>query len=200
MRATSVRIARGDARAKLALIRLLVEHAKRDPRFHRIAHAIPRHYGIPGYDWLGELGAVKRFVDERIRYARDPHRLETFRSPQTTLRIGAGDCDDMVTLGIALCETLGYATRSDVIRGTRRNGWTHIKFDAGVPPGGRVERWVAMELTMPHYRVGQDAPRALVAERLYGYADGRLEHLPPRAPRVVVVQGVGGSVVSRRWT
>lgn len=182
-------VPRGDAAAKARLLRALIEEAKRDPGFHRIALSIPRLYRVPEYDWLGELDAVKDWTHRHVRYTRDPAGLETFRAPMKTIEFGAGDCDDLVSLGSALIETLGYHTRHDVIRGPRRNAWSHIKLDVGIPPGV-PDYWIPLELTMRGFGVGKDAPAKLVAERAYFYDGGRVERSLP-APRIEF-EGIGG--------
>lgn len=59
------------------------------------------------HDPLSQLGALFRFVRDRITFIGDVAGVETLQSPLYTLRVLAGDCDDRATLLAALARSIG---------------------------------------------------------------------------------------------
>jgi transglutaminase-like putative cysteine protease len=56
-----------------------------------------------------EIDSVFHWVRDHIEFRGE--YSETLQSPEATLRLGAGDCDDQSTLQAALLASLGYRTR-----------------------------------------------------------------------------------------
>lgn len=48
------------------------------------------------------------YVRDEIAYVRDPVGIEEIRSPETTLKLGAGDCDDKAVLLVAMLKSIGF--------------------------------------------------------------------------------------------
>jgi transglutaminase-like putative cysteine protease len=66
---------------------------------------------LPQYDKVGEVRALHAFVRDNIRYTSDIRQVELLQTPQATLEMGVGDCDDKSTLLSALLESIGFKTR-----------------------------------------------------------------------------------------
>jgi transglutaminase-like putative cysteine protease len=62
------------------------------------------------HDPAAQLGALFRFVRDRITFIGDVAGVETLQSPRYTLRVGAGDCDDRAILLAALARSIGVPT------------------------------------------------------------------------------------------
>lgn len=60
-------------------------------------------------DWKGEITAVHNAVrDKLVRYTRDPDGVDLFAHPKHSLKMGAGDCDEMIALEGALLRAIGF--------------------------------------------------------------------------------------------
>lgn len=74
------------------------------------AQKICQAYGVPGKDWMGEIGAIFDYVQNEIRYSLDTNGIEVIQAPHQTLQLGYGDCDDFCVLISCLLEHLGHTT------------------------------------------------------------------------------------------
>lgn len=61
-------------------------------------------------DHEGEINTIFKFVRDEIRYVQDIYEVETLQTPDKTLEIGQGDCDDKSTLLASLLESVGFRT------------------------------------------------------------------------------------------
>lgn len=66
--------------------------------------------GRSWWDWWPRLVMLRTFVRGRVRYVPDPARVEWVQTAELTLTNpdGGADCDDMVVLGNALAESIGF--------------------------------------------------------------------------------------------
>ena len=110
-------------------------------------------------DYLGEIKALFKWVQQNIRYTRDPYRVEALHSARRMLALRAGDCDDMTILLAAMLESIGHPTRLIIIGPTQfqPNLFSHIYLEANLRG-----RWISLDATMP-FPVGW-APRAGVKQ------------------------------------
>lgn len=69
--------------------------------------------------------AIYNFIIRTIHYVRDQHGIERLQTPDATLKLRTGDCDDMVILGGSLLESLGVPTRLKLV-GERKGAFSHI--------------------------------------------------------------------------
>lgn len=99
--------------------------------------------GFRQKDWLAEVRAIHAFVRDRIRYVRDIRGVETVQTPEQTLQIGQGDCDDKSVLVAALLESIGHPTRFVAI-GKSPDDFIHVYVQTKI---GR--NWVGVETTEP---------------------------------------------------
>lgn len=95
---------------------------------------------LPQKDFAGEIVAIGRFVRDKIRYVRDVWQVETVQTPQATLELGQGDCDDKSTLVAALLMSIGNQVRFGLVN--RRDHIVHV-FTQVRYRG----RWVTLETT-----------------------------------------------------
>ncbi len=94
---------------------------------------------IPPRKWNLELNALMQFVQDRIRYVKDPVGLELVQAPERTLEIKQGDCDDKSTLLAALLMATGHPARFTVV-GFKGGPFSHVLVEAKTG-----KRWVPME-------------------------------------------------------
>lgn len=62
---------------------------------------------------LAQLEALFRFVRDRIAFIGDVRGVETLQTPEKTLEVGAGDCDDRATLLVAMARSIGIPAQFD---------------------------------------------------------------------------------------
>jgi len=94
-------------------------------------------------DWFGEVRDLHHYVRDKIRYVRDINGIETLATPENTLKIGQGDCDDKSILLATLLESIGHPSR-----------FVALSFEPGIYSHVLVEskigdKWVSLETTEP---------------------------------------------------
>jgi len=97
---------------------------------------------LPQKDYAGEARALFRFVRDRIRYIREP--IEGLQTPEATLQMRAGDCDDKAILLGALLSATGAGVQF-VAGGYAPHQFSHVWLRAHI-----AGRWVPMDPTEPH--------------------------------------------------
>jgi hypothetical protein len=115
--------------------------------------------GVRPKNYLGEIHALFQWVQQNIRYTKDPFRVEVLHSPRRMLELQAGDCDDMTILLGSMLESIGHPVRL-VITGPnplRPKLFSHIYLEVH-----HHGRWIPLDATMPH-PMGW-SPRALVKQ------------------------------------
>lgn len=126
----------------------LVRAAKKDPSLQAFAASLVEN--LPQKDFRGENNAIFAFVRDRIRYLNDVRDLETLRTPQRTLEMRQGDCDDKSTLLATLLECIGRTTRFKAV-GVRGGPLSHVYVQVcvGFHPNGE-RKWLSLDATMPN--------------------------------------------------
>jgi len=87
--------------------------------------------------------ALHAFVRDTIKYLPDVRNVETIQTPDYTLQLQSGDCDDQSTLLCALLESIGFQCRFLAV-GIRGGDFSHVS--------GQVllgTRWVNLETIVP---------------------------------------------------
>lgn len=96
---------------------------------------------LPNKAYAKEARLIQKWVRENIRYVRDVNGIETIQTPEATLEIGQGDCDDQAILVAALLESIGHPTRFRAIAaGT--NSFNHVFTETKVG-----SKWLSVETT-----------------------------------------------------
>lgn len=140
-----------------AMVRL-TRAGRRDVGVIQLARQIVQP--VPARDGRGEVQALFTWVKLNIRYVADPRNVETISTPQATLAMRAGDCDDMSVLLASLLEATGKATRF-IALAFGEEGYSHVLLETKLR-----ESWVALDPTVPSAVIGwkpTDATRGMVA-------------------------------------
>jgi transglutaminase-like putative cysteine protease len=108
-------------------------------------------------DNMCEAQAIYDAVRARVRYIGDVapikfpdgavEPIDFFQSARRTWEMGAGDCDDHVTLVASLLAVVGIPARLRVTAPTRTADWGHIYPIAGFPVES-PKKWVALDTTL----------------------------------------------------
>lgn len=114
-------------------------------------------------DWKCEAVTAHAWVQNNIRYLRDITDTETVTTPEKTLELGAGDCDDQSILLASLLESIGHPTRFVAI-GFEPNIFSHVYVETLI---GTV--WVPLETTEPVEAGWSPDPLAIRAGPMYFY-------------------------------
>lgn len=135
-------------------------------------------------DYLGEIRALFEWVQDNIRYTKDPVGIETLHSARQMLALRAGDCDDQTVLLGAMLQSVGHPVRLVLMgRDARRPLlFSHVYLE--VLYRGR---WIALDPTMPH-AVGWTPRQA--TRRVFGLRrPARPVEAESRRPRLEPVTG-----------
>lgn len=127
------------------IMKKLAKDAVRDPKqiIRNKALEIFRSFGVASRAFLPEAQALQRFVQRSIAYRRDPTDYELVQSPEVTLKLGAGDCDDQATLLGALLMTTGHPARFVAV-GMDGNPFSHVLVETKV-----ANEWRCAETILP---------------------------------------------------
>jgi len=148
---------------KLDVISKIAENASRDPQLATVAVNIIRQAGVPPRDYVGQLRALLRWVQnpKNVYYINEID--ERLQDPFYTLKVGYGDCDDLAILLYALARSARFPVRL-VISGMTKGGrkvrhhqgerrfdptveWNHIYLQIGDRPYGEPV-WYYAEPTL----------------------------------------------------
>jgi len=116
-------------------------------------------------NWLGEVTQIANRITANVRYTLDTFGIDTYRTPQRTLQLAMGDCDDMAALGGAVLQAVGYPIMIKVIRMEGQPDFHHIYLVVGLPPHD-PEQWIAFDTTQAENPVGYEAA-GIEDSRLY---------------------------------
>lgn len=109
---------------------------------------------LPARQWFGEIRALQEFVRDEIRYLRDPVDMERVATPEMTLQIGQGDCDDKATLLAALLDSIGHPARF-VALAFNGEGFSHVLVETKVRNTGNDRAdWMPLETILPDKEMG----------------------------------------------
>ena len=98
---------------------------------------------VPARSWGQEVERLHAFVRDNIRYVRDPVDLESVATPEKTLELGQGDCDDKSTLLASLLESTGHPARFVAV-GFGGGPFSHVYTESKIG-----ETWVPLETIIP---------------------------------------------------
>lgn len=127
-------------------MREYVRESIRSPEqtIRNVATGIYKANNIPPRKYMRELVALHAFVRDKIRYVRDPVGVEMVQTPERTLEVGTGDCDDKSTLLAALLESTGHPARFTVVA-FNGNPFSHVLVESKVGSN----RWIPAETIIP---------------------------------------------------
>jgi transglutaminase-like putative cysteine protease len=90
-----------------------------------------------------QAGAIQSWVQNNIEYRRDPPDVELVQTPQVTLQLRAGDCDDQSVLTAALLQATGHPTQFIAV-GMDGSPMSHVLTQTLIGT-----KWVAVETIQP---------------------------------------------------
>lgn len=136
------------AQQTMVYMRQLVREAIIDPqqRIRELALKI-----IPSSSWVDQVRAIQAWVQNNIRYVRDPVDQELVQTPQKTMEYRAGDCDDQSVLTCALLTAIGHPCQF-VAFGFRGAELSHVVSQTLIGT-----KWVTVE-TIEHRPLGWEPP------------------------------------------
>ncbi len=80
-----------------------------DPTVRELATGLAIKY--PGEYNIYQVCAIFDYIKENIQYVSDPRGVDQWSAPDSTLKIGAGDCDDYAIVLASMVESIGGTTR-----------------------------------------------------------------------------------------
>jgi transglutaminase superfamily protein len=96
-------------------------------------------YGAPAHAPEAALGAIYRFIQDRIRFVPDPVGTQMVQSPRATLEFGSGNCAQRATLLAAMARSVGVPAdlrfRVAALNPRFPSGFSHVYVVANV--GGK---------------------------------------------------------------
>lgn len=130
--------------ATVKIMRQMIDDGRRDIGLRKLAESIIRSNGIPPYQYIRELSAIHSWVQNRIRYTKDPVDVEYIQTPAQTVLSGVGDCDDFTVLLGSLAESIGHPVDIKVVSRSAGREFHHVY------PVARVDgREFGLDASMP---------------------------------------------------
>lgn len=125
----------------LLLMSKLVKSGKKNLEIRTLAGNLTK--ALQQKHWLNEIISIQKYVRDNIRYVRDIRGVETIQTPDVTLKIGYGDCDDKSTLVASLLESIGHPTRFVAV-GFNSGNLSHVFVETKIG-----NKWMGVETTEP---------------------------------------------------
>jgi transglutaminase-like putative cysteine protease len=123
------------------MVRLAREYRRR-PAIRELALQLVA--SVPEKNYRMEADELFRFVRDSIRYVQDINGVETLQTPERTLIVRQGDCDDKSVLLAALLESLGHPARFAAI-GFEPDQFSHVFVETKIGAD-----WIGMDATEAH--------------------------------------------------
>lgn len=95
--------------ATMRAMRQLVRDAVRDPKQKIRETALTILRGVNTFS--DQARSLQQWVQNNIEYRRDPPDVELVQTPQVTLQLRAGDCDDQSVLVASFLQSTGHPTQ-----------------------------------------------------------------------------------------
>ncbi|MCK5650293.1 MAG: hypothetical protein KAJ42_02905, partial [Gemmatimonadetes bacterium] len=127
------------------IITRIAQMRGRDPRIATLAVDIFKKAGVQPRDYVGQAKAILDFVQNQLYYVNEPG--ERLSDPLRTLKVGYGDCDDLVIVLGAILESVRIPWRV-VISGTDKQG-RKVRYHHGDKfPGGEKKGYIWSHIYM----------------------------------------------------
>ena len=130
-------------------MRQLVRDAIRDPAQQIRETALNILRGVNTFS--AQAQAIQAWVQNSIEYRRDPVDVELVQTPQVTLQLKAGDCDDQAVLTAAFLQATGHPSQFIAV-GLNGGPFSHVLAQTLIGTS-----WVAVE-TIEHRPLGWMPP------------------------------------------
>lgn len=110
-----------------------------------------------------EIDSVDCYIRDNIEFRGEYG--ETLQSPEATLTLGAGDCDDQSVLGAAMLQSLGFQTRFKTVAiSSSPDELSHVYLEVMDKQTGR---WISMDPTVANSYPGWE-PDDIARSESYG--------------------------------
>lgn len=119
----------------------MVRDAVRDPSQSIRESALQILRGVNSF--AEQARAIQVWVQQNIEYRRDPPDVELVQTPQVTMQLCAGDCDDQSVLTAALLQSTGHPTQFVAV-GLDGNPLSHVLTQTLIG-----QSWVCVETIQP---------------------------------------------------
>ncbi len=130
---------------EIRLLKEIVNQYKVKPFFRQLAVRIINNFPCPHKNYDCYVYAIAKWIRDHIKYVKDVNGYETLQTPDNTLRIRGGDCDDHALLAATLFEAIGLKTYFKIVG---ENGkYKHIYVVVKTPHG---RTWV-VDTTEPRF-------------------------------------------------
>lgn len=145
-------------RATLAVMSKIVKDYKKSMQIRNLAISLAS--GCAQKDWACEVRSLHAYVRDSIRYINDVTDVETVQTPDKTLELAAGDCDDKSVLLASMLESVGHPTRFVAI-GFEPGVFSHVYVETKIG-----SQWIPLETT-ENVEAGWSPDPQVVLERMY---------------------------------
>lgn len=125
----------------LDIMRRLVKQFRTDPELIALARSIVAD--VPAKSYAREAERLQNWVRSNIRYTQDVVDVETLQSPDVTLTLKHGDCDDQSVLLATLLNAIGHPVRFVAV-GFAPDQFEHVLVETKI-----AEQWLPVETTEP---------------------------------------------------
>lgn len=134
------------ATATMRAMRQLVRDSIREPaqQVRETALSITGTAAGSGPGYVEQVRRIQSWVQNNIRYVRDPTTVELVQTPQKTLEYKAGDCDDQAVLTAALLDSLGHPAQFVAV-GLNGEPLSHVMVQTLIG-----DKWYGVETIEPH--------------------------------------------------
>jgi hypothetical protein len=118
------------------------------PMVRKLALNILNYYNIDSHQYGEEARAIGTYVQQKVRYVKDPTGIEQLHDPVTMIDqiqrgIARGDCDDMALLTASLLYAIGHTPKFRCVRYKSKFGpYNHIYVVDYVNVKGKKQRIV----------------------------------------------------------
>lgn len=118
---------------------------------------IGTRWAVSERDYINEIKAIYTWVQNNIRYQRDPYKKDIIETPIRTLALRIADCDAMTTLIGSLLVSVGYPVQVKVIQ-QKEGKDLDVYLLVGIPPG-QPKRWLPINAIF-NKPIGYQPPRS----------------------------------------
>jgi hypothetical protein len=120
----------------------LIKKAKTDEKFRELALWLTRD-GDRDRDWknyIAELENAFNRLRKVVTYRRDPYQVEWVQNAWHTLRMKAGDCDDLSVLICSVMGATGAQYRFVTLKADRLTPTSRFRNLSGIGPVGSLKK------------------------------------------------------------
>lgn len=116
----------------LRVMKKIAKERAGHPTVRKLALNILNYYNIPSHHYADEARAIGTYVQQKVRYVKDPTGIEQLHDPLTLIDqiqqgIARGDCDDMALLVASLLFAIGHTPKFRCVRYKTKSGpYNHI--------------------------------------------------------------------------